>query len=275
MRSFFFFLGCLLCWLFPACGTDTILVSIAPQKWLVQKLAGPAIQVEVLVPSGASPHSYEPSLKQMTRAVDAKIWFRTGEGFEKKAVSALEPHLLVVDLREGIHLLPSSCCHHDHDVDAFDSHIWLSTTSLITQAQTIAKNLVKIFPFLTSQVNANLQSLTKELTNLDLQVKNFLSKCPRKTILVSHPAFGYYCRDYGLKQLSIEVEGKDPSSKQVISLIEEAKQSKIDRVFVQPQYSQKAAGKVAHLIGARVEMIDPYQENPMDCIRLITSLITR
>ncbi len=265
---FFLFIFCL-----PVCdAAPKVLVSVAPQKFLVETIAKNHVEVVVLVPSGASPHSYEPSMRQMMEAFEGKIWFRIGEGFETRAQSVLSTQMDIVDQREGVHLLPCGCHHQDRD--AHDSHIWLSPNALKIQAQTITKALSRHFPDLTSFFEKNCSLLCHELDALDEEIRSLVASCQCRTVLVSHPAFGYFCRDYGFVQLSIEIEGKEPTPKQVTLLLQEARKAGIHRVYVQPQYNQKGAVRVAQELHATLETIDPYQEDVIASLRKIAQLFS-
>lgn len=275
MRLFrFFFVFFFFCSLAHAhAEKPKVLVSIAPQKYLVDQIAQGKIDVIVLVPPGASPHSYEPSLRQMMDACKAKQWFRIGESFEVRAKAVLAAYMDVFDLREGIPLLTLHCC--SHDLDAHDSHIWLSPKLLKVQAHTIKNALVKLIPEEITFFENNLKQLEEKLDLLDLDIQKKLEPVACRTILVSHPAFGYFCKDYGLKQLSIEMEGKDPTPKQITDLLQEARKEKISTVFVQPQYSKKGAHRIAEELNASLQEVDPYQEDVIANLCTISHLLNR
>jgi len=273
MRSFFFLFICL--FLIPKIhAKEKIIVSILPQKYLVEQIAGEQFIVDVLVPPGASPHSYEPSARQMMAAMEGKIWFRIGEGFEIRALPVFEAHMKVVDMREGIDLLPigCACAHH---MDAHDSHIWLSPRLLQIQANKIAETLQIAFPQEAALFFERLSILNKKLEYLDHEIQEKVQASSVKAVLVSHAAFGYFCRDYGLKQFSIEFEGKEPSPKQITTLIEEVRAAKIKYVFTQPQYSKKGSERIAHALDLSVISLDPYQENVLENLRTIADAFTR
>lgn len=258
--------------LFSFCeGVQTkVLVSVAPQKYLVEKIGADRVSVEVLVPPGTSPHSYEPTIRQTMVCYEGQLWFLTGEGFEKRLQDLLSSHLKIIDLREGIDLLPLGCCP-SKSKECYDSHIWLSPKLLKKQAETIAHALIENEPEESAFYHERLLLLLEELDQLDRDLEAIFSQAPSHTILVSHAAFGYLCRDYQLTQLSIEIEGKEPTSKQIAALIVKAKEAQINRVFVQPQYSQKGALRIAKQLSAELISIDPYEENVVNNLRRISS----
>lgn len=252
--------------------THTVLVSVAPHKFFVEQIAGDTVDVVLMVPAGASAHTYEPTPRQMIVASKGDIWFRIGESFEDKAIEALKSHhanLQVVDLREGLKLLYDHVCSH-HKGSA-DLHFWLSPKMAKQQAETMAKALQSAYPQNTAIYQTNLEKFTKELDDLDQEIAAKLASLKNRTIMVSHPAYGYFARDYDLKQISIEFEGKDPTPNQLTKILNEARQLHIKKIYVQPQYSSKGAYLIAREIGALVIALDPYAENYLNSMREIAN----
>lgn len=257
----FLFLGCPFLRAEQDKPSNHVLVSFAPYKFFVEKITGDTVEIQLMVPPGASAHTYEPTPKQMVLASSASVWFRIGEPFENRAIQALKSHhpdLQIVDLRQGLDLIHghSCCCHHNSE----DLHYWLSARMAKTQATTIADALVKLYPEKRDLYQSNLKKFHEELQQLDQQIQALLTDIPNRNILVSHPAYAYFCRDYGLHQYSIEFEGKDPSPQQLTKTLNLARDLKIKTIFIQKQYSSKGAQLIAEEIGARVVMLDPYSE---------------
>jgi zinc transport system substrate-binding protein len=202
----------------------------------------------------------------MVTASQADIWFRIGESFEERAIQALKSHhpqLEIVDLRQGLNLIHADH-RHDHKgccPGSVDLHFWLSTHQAQTQAQTIAKALIKAYPEKTSFYQSNLKAFQQELQALDHEIQMILAPLKNRHILVSHPAYAYFCRDYDLKQYAIEVEGKDPAPQQMTKMLNLARQLDIRTIFIQMQYNNKAAKLVAEALGARLVILDPYSEH--------------
>lgn len=245
-----------------------VLVSVVPHKFFVEKIAGDTVSVGLIVPAGASPHTFEPTPKQIIAASKADIWFCIGEGFEKRAIAALKsyrPMLDIVDLREGLSMIAtdpqSGCCCH---ANSQDLHIWLSPRLAQIQVAKIAEALTRRYPENRQKYEEKLQLFLVELDALDKEITKILSSKQSRTILVSHPAYAYFCRDYHLSQMSVEFEGKDPTPQQLNRILIYARQAHINKVYVQAQYSSKGARLIAQEIGAEVIMLDPYSENYLD-----------
>lgn len=271
--------------MFTACGRTQaehasqrkVLVSIEPQQFFVEKIAGTNVLVNVLVPPGGNPHAFEPTPKQMLNAGSSDVWFRLGESFEARAEAVLKshnPNILVIDTREGIELISMSghrcqhCCSHDDK----DTHIWLSPRLAKIQAKTIAKALENRYPECQEQFEKNLELFLAELDELDQELASLFTQSETKAILVSHPAFGYLCRDYGLTQLSIEFEGKDPSPQQLTQLFQNVRNLNIKRVFTQEQYQNKGALLMAKELHAEVFSVDPYSRDYINNLKEIAKL---
>jgi len=243
----------------------TILVSIAPYKFFVERIAGNTVDVEVLVPPGASLHSYEPSIKQVLRIGTANLWLRLGDPTEIKTLAALQTHnprLMIVDLRQNLPLINVN--HHEAD-----PHIWLSPRLVKIQAETITSSLIDLLPNNQVKYVHNLQSLIKELDALDKEITQQLRFLKNRKIMVSHPAYSYFCRDYDLQQLAIEHENKEPSPQQLTLIIEKARKSNIEMIFVQVQHNYKGAAIIAKEIEAITIILDPYSEEYIDMMRKI------
>jgi zinc transport system substrate-binding protein len=265
------------------CHADqpSVLVSVAPHKFFVEKIAGDTVSVNLMVPAGASSHTFEPTPKQMISASKADMWFQIGESFEARAGRALKsfkPSMEFIDLRQGLDLIVChkgdkgycSCCHGTHD-SAIDPHFWLSARQAKIQAATIAKALSAHYPDNKKTYESNLQKFITELDALDQELSDILLPLDRKTVMVSHPAYAYFCRDYHLEQLSIEFEGKDPTPHQLTKVLKEARENNIKTIFIQMQYNNKGAKLIAESIGANVVTLDPYSEQYITAMREIAS----
>jgi zinc transport system substrate-binding protein len=256
-----------------------VLVSVMPYKFFVEKIAGDTVQVGVMVPAGASIHTYEPTLKEMLMAGKADAWFITGESFEAKAIQAFKNHhpkMKILDLKDGVDLISrdpeykikAKVCSH-----CLDLHVWLSPKQAKIQGRRIADALIALYPEHSEKYKENLAFFLHQLELLDQDISTLLKPLKVRTILVSHPAYAYFCRDYNLTQLSIEHEGKDPTPLQLTYLLDQARKDHITTVFIQPQYNNKGARLIAEQINARLVSLDPYNSNYLDTMREIASRI--
>lgn len=256
----------------------SVIVSVAPHKFFVEKIAEGTVTVDLMVPAGASSHTFEPTPKQMLNASKADLWFQIGEGFEPRASGALRSHnsgMQLVDLRKDLSLIYDSDCSKGHccaahaKADCVDPHFWLSARQAKIQAKTIADALSQRYPQNANLYAQNLTLFSQQLDTLDHEITHLLASLKNRTVMVSHPAYAYFCRDYQLQQLSIEFEGKDPAPQQLTKILEQARKEKIKTIFIQMQYNNKGARLIANEIDARVVTLDPYAEQYFDTMRAI------
>jgi zinc transport system substrate-binding protein len=250
------------------------MVSVPPQKNFVEKIAGPLAEVYVMVTPGADAHTFEPKPSQMAQAAKATLYLTQGVEFEHTWLPRLvktNPGLLVVDTLEGVELMPMGGGHGNghgkhgikgkHADKEMDVHTWTSPALVKIQAGAIARALAKADPGNRETYVANLKAFQAELDALDIQVRALLKGVPAGAeFLVFHPAWAYFARDYGLKEQAIESGGKEPGPRKLKELIEHAKESRAKAVFVQPQFSRKAAQTVADAIGAKLVEADDLAE---------------
>lgn len=253
-----------------------VLVSVAPHQFFVEQIAQQTVAVQLMVPPGASAHTYEPTPRQMMTAAKGELWFTIGEPFEARAKRALLsacPQLNCIDLQQGVDLIRSShghCCR-----GSVDLHFWLSARQAAIQAQTIADTLSARYPTHASLYQANLNRLQQDLSALDREIHALLAPLEERTVLVSHPAYAYFCRDYALEQQAIEIEGKDPLPQQMTRLLEQARRAHIKTIFVQKQYNHKAATLMAAPLQARLVTLDPYSYDYFNSMREIAHAFAR
>jgi zinc transport system substrate-binding protein len=147
---------------------------------------------------------------------------------------------------------------HAHDTeDARDPHIWLSPPLVMLQARAILEALTTGDPQNRQSYETNYKNFISELVDLDLSISRlFPSKRESVSFMVFHPAWGYFADAYGLKQVPVEVEGKEPKAKDLDNFIKQARQLKIKTIFVQPQYSPKSAQTIAEAIGGKLVYAD-------------------
>lgn len=269
------------CLQMPAAETShKVVVSIAPYRFFVQQIAGDTVSVQIFVPVGASFHDYEPTPKQIFDACNADLWFRIGESFESRAMQAMQGHQMrvrFVDLRDGVDLIivdPNSGCGHcSCHANNADLHIWLSPKEVKVQVAAIAKSLSDAYPENKELYRQNLEGMVAKLDALDQEIKTILQPLKKRVMMVGHPAYGYFARDYGVTQLSIEYEGKDPTPRQLTRILDEARKNKIKTVFAQSLYGSKAVNLIAKELGAEVVTLDPYSADYFVMMREIASQV--
>ncbi len=242
-----------------------ITVSILPQKYFVEAVAGDKFIINVMIPPGGTPESYEPTAHQIQSLSESAIYMKIGHiPFEEvwlKNINKINPSIQVFDLSEGIDLIKGRLNHEGEMLSGIDPHIWISAYN----AAIIARN---IFQALCIQDSLNKpyysDRLKKFLALTDSLNRNFkkeFSMMQGSTFLVFHPALAYLARDYGLEQICLEFEGKSPPPGHMKNIIDIAHERKINTIMIQKQFNPDFAITVAKEINGKVIIIDPLDEN--------------
>ena len=286
-----------------------VFVSILPQKYFVQQIGKDQVDVQVMVPPGANPATYEPKPSQMAALSKAKLYFSIGVPFENAwldKIAAANPDMKIIHTDHGIDKIPMATHHHhesehsdathhhgdeSHPVDArdphdgntyenghekedphrkgLDPHIWLSPKLVKIQAGNILNALRVIDPAYKILYETNCESFVSQIDMLDRELEKIFDREAGLQFMVFHPAWGYFADSYGLEQVPIEIEGKEPKPAQLKELIEHARKSAIRVIFVQPQFSTKSAKVIAGEIHGQVAFADPLAEDWMANLRQV------
>lgn len=254
----------------------SIYVTIAPLKQIVEDITCNDFNVNILVPNGASPETFEPTAKQIAELTDSHMVFGTGLiDFERGLTAKLDSKTTVVNLSDGIKILAGSCSHTHHNghTHGIDPHIWTSPRALKQIATNVYNAVAQQYPDSTKYHDAY-TTLLSRLDSLDSYVSRRLTEAGTETFMIYHPAYTYYANDYGLQQIAIEHDGKEPTPKQLASLIDIARRNSVKYIFYQPQYSKDKVDGIAAEIGAQAVMIDPLCNDIIQGIKELTDLIT-
>jgi zinc transport system substrate-binding protein len=256
-----------------------VAVSITPEKYFVEQIGRKHVDVSVIVPPGASPATYSPTANQMNKLAQTKLYFSIGVPFENAwlpRIADVNPQLKITPIYQRIcfRAWPSSvaddhpstetkptvapACRPEHP----DPHIWMSPPLVRIMAGTIRDTLMVKDPAHRVDYLNNYHAFINQIDQLDQHISKTLAPAALgKSFMVYHPAFGYFARAYGLHQLPVEHKGTEPSPKALAEVIAQAKADKIKVIFVQPQFSQKAAQVIAEEIHGRVVAVNPLAED--------------
>jgi zinc transport system substrate-binding protein len=254
-----------------------VAVTILPQKYFVSRIGGKRVLVQVAIPPGQSPELYSPSAKQLSRLGRANLYFSIEVPSERSILPKIRanfPNVTIVETSTGLLNLKSAEHHHSHgpehhEAEVLDPHTWLSPSNVLKQSEIISNALISADPEGEALYQENFVALRNDLLELDLWLKNLLKPHSGQSFIVFHPAYGYFAREYGLKQIAIEHQGKEPSAKQLARVFAQAHREGARMVFVQPQFSSQLAKKTAENLGLTVVELDPLQEDYMGNMRLI------
>jgi zinc transport system substrate-binding protein len=264
--------------LWPAAlhGKPLVLVSIPPQKAFVEAIAGDSVDIQVLLQPGQSPENFTLSPSTLSIIAKADAYFTIGVPMESTILPRIEknyPEIQVVNTDVGIrkrtledhtHAGGETGEAHQHTQDP---HIWLSPGLVKIQLKHYLRTLTQLSPEKSEDYEDAYREFLDKLEELDNELKEMLKDFKRATVFVYHPAFGYFLDRYGLRQATVELQGKQPSPKQLRYLILLAKEFHAKVIFVQPQFDRNSAKMLAKAIGGRVEPLDPLAENYLDNLR--------
>jgi zinc transport system substrate-binding protein len=252
-------------------ATIKAVVSIPPQKLFLEAIAGERVETMVMVAMGNSPHTYEPKPSQMVAISKADLYFTIGVEFEKvwlEKFKALNRTMEIVALDEGIKKItmrPKTACNeesHDHDHhhphhDGIDPHLWTTPKNVKLIAMHIYEKLINIDPSYQPTYAQNLKEFLKDLEALDQEIRQTLEGIKSRNFMVFHPSWGYFANTYNLVQIPVEMEGKNPSPKQITALIKEAKSKAISAIFTQPEFSDIYANMLSKELHIPVVKLSP------------------
>ena len=252
-----------------ACGNTAqksekaiITVTIEPLRYFTEAIAGENYQVVSMVPKGSSPESYDPTPQQLVNLSKSQAYFRIGHiGFEQAWMKKLEancPNMKIYDTSKGIDLIRDKGHWHGNHFHegGVEPHIWNSTQNALIIADNIYQALCELDSTHQADYKYRLDSLKQSIQQTDAETRRLLENAD-STFLIYHPALSYFARDYGLKQISIEEGGKEPSPAQLKKLIETCRNENVHTIFVQQEFDQRNAQLIAHELGIDIVSINP------------------
>ncbi len=266
----------------------SVYTTVLPLAGFVDQVAGNLVTVEVLVGPGQSPATWEPTLKQVDGLLQADVLFRTGLPLENSLIpkiSAMSGTLRIVDLRKGIRTSAAQgegeTANGQHkeqgeslpQVGDEDPHVWMSPRLASLQAATVCETLTELRPRYATVFKANLEVFQARLKLLDQRIAHALSPFAGGEFIVYHPALGYFARAYGLRQVSVELGGKEPGPQRLEALIRRAREHDIHTILVQPQFSTSSARALAARIDGVVVKVDPLARDYVPNMEKVASAV--
>ncbi len=266
--------------------TDKIIsLSILPQEYFTQAIAGNNYSINILIPPGASPAGYEPTPRQIHGLSNSGVYLTIGEIlFEKNWLPAIKnanPDLLIENVSKNLEFITPLSHHDDHDHShsahahsGADPHIWLSVKNAPVLAQNTFHALKKSFPKDSAVFKKTFQNLKLEILAVDSAYESKKEELNGQDFLIYHPALGYLAKEYNMTQHVLEFEGKEPPPSHVKQIIETIKNENIEFIFVQKQFNMDNAKSLATETGIRIIQIDPLDENWKKQMLNILSFLT-
>jgi len=244
-----------------------VAASILPLADFVRQVGGPEVEVELLVPPGASVHTYEPTPAQVEFLARARLLVINGVELEFWAGDVVDAagnaELLVVDTSKGIKIIEEEEAHREgekeHEYAGGNPHIWLNPLNAVIQMEHIRDALIHVDPEHKELYTQNAARFRSELKALDEEIRAEVSTWRGREFVAFHSAYIYFARRYGLKQVAVieEFPGKEPNPQQLAHIIEETRELEAKAIFSEPQLPAKAAHTIAEEAGKTVVTLDP------------------
>ena len=257
----------------------TVMTTIYPLQFFAGEIGGDYVEATSILPSGSDAHSYEPTSKEMIAVAEADLFIYNEAQAESYAVTIKEAlageEVAFLEASTGLDMITYLHDHshaeadhededaHDHEADDheddadhdhgsdFDTHVWLSPQLSMELSENILEELIRLMPEQESYFRANYDILVEELTTLDATFKEVLDEVPNKTILVTHAAYNYWARDYGIEQLAVTglSPSNEPSQQQLIELIDLVEDRAIDTILFEQNISSKVSEVIRDEVG--------------------------
>jgi zinc transport system substrate-binding protein len=243
----------------------TITVSIPPFKYFIEAIGSEDFNVNVMVPAGANPHIYEPIPGQIAALRKSVAFISDGYlGFEMTWLDRFyETNRSMKRLSLGDHIdLIKAVGHSDNGhIEGADPHYWVSPTCAMVMAISVKDLLCELKPENREKYEQNYSKLIETISVIDQKAKDLFSGLKGRSFMIFHPTLGYFARDYGLNQIAVENEGKEPTPSTLKDLIDNARSQNLKVIFVQKEYDTRNARAIASETGSVIETIDPLSEN--------------
>lgn len=249
-----------------------IVTTIYPLADILKNLGGDRVSVSYLLPAGASPHTFEPTVEQVKQISKADLFVFVGSGLDDwalKLTGAAEPGLDILELSPHVELIASAVYHQpvpcdaecpDHDHGPMDPHFWLDPVIVRDQVSPLlAEALAALDHGYAASYTQNLSSYQEQLSKLHEDFSSASAAFTKRSFIAFHSAWGYLARRYGLQEVAViaEFPGQEPSAGWMAALVELARKHQLEVIFAEPQFSPALAEKIAAEIGARVLILDP------------------
>lgn len=244
-----------------------VAVTVVPEATFAKAVCGNLVEVITTVPPGCDPETYEPTPKEKEDFSRARLYFAIGVPTEKANIlpAAAEIETMkIVKLQDAV---AKKYPDRTFPSGGRDPHIWLSPKRAKVMVETIAQQCGELDPPHKVQYEKNAQDYSKQLDELDSDLKKIFSKIDSKSFLVFHPAFGYLAQDYGLTMYSLEEEGKEATPQHLQEMADLAKKQNIRAVFYQEEIDSKQSEAFAEEIGGKTVELSPLASNYIDNLK--------
>ena len=262
----------------------TVSVSIPPEVYIVNSIAGDKVDVKCLMTKGNNPESFEPTVNQIINLSNSDIYFTIGLlDFEyglKDRIQENDKNMEIVNFADSIDLLYGThgdCDHkhHIHNHNEADPHIWSSIKNLKRMGIIVCEILSRKDAANKSFYCDNLEKYLSKLDSVDITIKNEINKASSKSFIVWHPSLSYFANEYGLTQISVGSHNKEQSISQLRDRINDALDNDAHIFFYQKEFDSSQAVSANEKINARFVEINSMNEDPVSELLLIANELSK
>lgn len=250
----------------------TITVSIVPEKTFVKAVAGNLVNIVTMIPPGESPENFEPTPDLLQKFSNSKIYFSINVPTEINSIipkiNDFNKDVRIVNLADEV---KKTYPEREFSPGNRDPHIWLSPKRSKVMINIIKTELCNLDPTNKDTYTKNAEKFIKEISSLDKEIKASLKHIKNKSIIVYHPAFGYFADDYDLEMIALEHEGKEANPKDMQKTVDFAKKKNIKTIFYQAEIDSKQAQTLADEIGGKAEGLAPLAPNYIENLKKISN----
>lgn len=253
-----------------SCGNSVqekrmITVSILPQKFMLKKIVGDRFEISCMLNEGNNPEAYEPSMTHLMNIEHSVAYFCIGYiGFEDAIVGKAHvnnPNLKIFNTSKGVEVIRGTHFSPEGEHNEADPHLWTSVANAIKISQNMLAAVVELDPDNADEYTLNFNAFKSELDSLDSRIKSQLAGKQGSAFLVWHPSLSYFARDYGLRQVSLEYEGKEIPIDKLKQNIDAARESGAHVLFVQREFDSRQAETIGEELGVKMVKINPMSYN--------------
>lgn len=256
-------------------GVIKITVSILPQAYIVKQIGKDKVSVNVMVPPASSPETYEPGTKKIAELKESSIYFLIGMPFEKNSIDRVKheyKNVVFSEMHNGLTFRNIEKGHHHGEEKVFedeikDPHIWLDPLFLIPLAENTLKALIRLDPQNREFFVQNLIEFKRNIQVLNDELIDLFKDDAGKSFVIYHPAWGYFADRFRIKQIPVEIEGKEPSASEIATLTDFIKKYNVKHIFLQTQSTDTVIKSLALETGTQINFLDPLKENVLENIK--------
>ncbi len=241
-------------------GKIKVSVTFDAMKEFTLAVGGNKVDISTIIPDGTEPHDFEPKPRDIAGLSNAQVFVYNGMDMEtwvNAAVNAADnKNLVTVEASKGVTPIKATDTGVSSD-SRYDPHVWISLKDAEIEASNIKDALIRVDPSDSSYFEKNCGNFTSQIESLYKTYQAKFNKVSKKDFVTGHAAFAYLCRDFGLRQNSVEDVFADgePSAQKLKQLIDYCKTNKVNTVFVEDMVSPAVSNTLADAAGAKVEKI--------------------